>query len=124
MPYTVQLAPAAQRQLQSLPKQLHRQITKRLLKLEVTSRPEEVKMLEGEKGLYRPRIGGYRIIYAIRDRELIVLSSQSAIDGRSLDRMLHNMLSRKFARGEPFDGIRANALSTKFAGRYTSGSRE
>lgn len=67
-------------------------------------------MFEGETDLYRLRIGGYRIIYAIRDRELIVLSSPSAIDGSSLDRMLHTMLSRKFVRGEPFDGLRANAL--------------
>ncbi|HSE58168.1 MAG TPA: type II toxin-antitoxin system RelE/ParE family toxin [Nitrospiraceae bacterium] len=73
MPYTVQLAPAAQRQLQSLPKPLQSQITKRLLKLEVTPRPEGVKKLEGENDLYRLRVGDYRIIYTIRDRELIVL---------------------------------------------------
>jgi mRNA interferase RelE/StbE len=73
LPYTVQLAPAAQRQLQSLPKQFQRQITSRLLRLETAPRPDGVKKLEGEKDLYRLRIGDYRIIYAIRDRELIVL---------------------------------------------------
>jgi mRNA interferase RelE/StbE len=41
--------------------------------LEITPRPEGVKKLEGEKDLYRLRVGDYRIIYTIRDRELIVL---------------------------------------------------
>lgn len=73
MAYTVHIAPAAERQLRSLPKRTQSQITKRLLKLEADPRPSGVKKLEGEKDLYRLRVGDFRLIYAIRDRELIVL---------------------------------------------------
>ncbi|MEE8125556.1 MAG: type II toxin-antitoxin system RelE/ParE family toxin [Nitrospirales bacterium] len=73
MAYTVHIAPAAERQLKILPKPTQSQISKRLLKLEVNPRPSGVKKLEGEKDLYRLRVGDFRVIYTIRDRELIVL---------------------------------------------------
>jgi len=36
-------------------------------------RPHGVKKLSGEQNLYRIRAGDYRIIYQIRDKELVVL---------------------------------------------------
>ena len=36
-------------------------------------RPHGVKKLSGEENLYRVRVGDYRIIYQVRDRELVVL---------------------------------------------------
>ena len=73
MAYTVLIAPAAERQLKSLPKATQTQITKRLLKLEGDPRPSGMKKLEGEKDFYRLRVGDFRIIYSIRDRELMAL---------------------------------------------------
>jgi mRNA interferase RelE/StbE len=36
-------------------------------------RPHGVKALKGAEGLLRVRVGDYRIIYAVRDAELVVL---------------------------------------------------
>jgi mRNA interferase RelE/StbE len=71
--YTVLLAPAAEQQLKTLDKPLQQRITKRLTRLGDTPRPHGVDKLAGEDNLYRVREGEYRIIYAIQDKELIVL---------------------------------------------------
>jgi len=36
-------------------------------------RPRGAKKLAGEEGLYRIRVGDIRVLYVVRDRELIVL---------------------------------------------------
>ncbi len=36
-------------------------------------RPQGAKALQGGEGLLRIRVGGYRIIYAVRDDQLLVL---------------------------------------------------
>ena len=52
---------------------------KRLQALRTSPRPPGVTKLDGEDHLYRIREVDYRIIYAIRDRELIVLAVKSGI---------------------------------------------
>ena len=47
---------------------------KRLIALRTRTRPPGVTKLEGLDHLYRIREGDYRIVYAIRDTELIVLA--------------------------------------------------
>ena len=47
---------------------------KRLQALRTSPRPPDVTKLEGLDHLYRIREGDYRIVYGIRDRELIVLT--------------------------------------------------
>jgi mRNA interferase RelE/StbE len=71
--YEIEIAPAAERALKKLPADIQRRIIKGILKLEVNPRPSGVKKLSGEEDLYRVRIGDYRVIYQIRDGELIVL---------------------------------------------------
>lgn len=73
MPYSILLAPPAERQLKALAEPARKRIVKRLKTLQNNPRPQGVKKLAGEKDLYRIRKGGYRIIYTIRDNELIVL---------------------------------------------------
>lgn len=73
MPYTVLLAPPAERQLKTFIPATQKRIVKRLKTLQGNPRPHGVKKLTGEDDLYRIREGDYRIIYTIRDRELIVL---------------------------------------------------
>lgn len=41
--------------------------------LEVNPRPSGIKKLEGEKDLYRLRVGDFRVIYMIKDQTLLVL---------------------------------------------------
>ena len=48
-------------------------IGRRIEELAVAPRPRNTIKLEGEEDLYRNRVGQYRIIYGIRDEELIVL---------------------------------------------------
>jgi len=50
-----------------------KRVIKALVKLEQEPRPPGVKKLSGEDELYRIRVGDYRIVYQIRDNELVVL---------------------------------------------------
>ena len=71
--YKIEIAPAAERALKKLSADIQRRIIKGILKLEIDPRPSGVKKLAGEDDLYRVRVGDYRIVYEIRDGELIVL---------------------------------------------------
>jgi len=73
MSYSVLLAPPAERQLKALTEPVQKRIVKRLRALKGNPRPQGVKKLAGEDDLYRIRERDYRIIYAIRDQELVVL---------------------------------------------------
>lgn len=71
---TVFLAPPAEQQLRAFAKPLRALLVKRLHALRTSPRPPGVTKLEGVDHLYRIREGGYRIVYAIREKDLIVLT--------------------------------------------------
>ena len=73
MAYSILLAPPAERQLKSLAEPIQKRIARRLRGLRENPRPHGIKKLAGEEDLYRIREGNYRIVYTIRDKELIVL---------------------------------------------------
>ena len=73
------MAPPAEQQLHALAKPLRKLLVKRLQALRTNPRPLGVTKLDGEDHLYRIREVDYRIVYAIRDRELIVLAVKSGI---------------------------------------------
>ena len=73
MAYSILLAPSAERQLKALAESIQKRIVKRLRTLTGNPRPQGVKKLAGEDDLYRIGVGDYRIIYTIRNKELIVL---------------------------------------------------
>ena len=58
---------------------------KRLHALRTSPRPPGVTKLEGEDLIYRIREGGYRIVYAIRDKDLLVLAikNRAHVDRRT-----------------------------------------
>lgn len=73
-PYLVELSPAAARQLRKLDPPIQRRLYLRLRKLATEPRPPGRVQLRGATGtFYRIREGGYRIIYTIEDRRLVVL---------------------------------------------------
>lgn len=74
MPFSILLAPPAERQLKALNHSVQKRIVKRLRTLRRNPRPQGVKKLTGDDNLYRIREGDYRIIYSIQDKELIVLT--------------------------------------------------
>ena len=73
MTYTVKLLPPAQRALDRITGDIYRRITDRLLALEQNPRPQGVDKLAGKPDLYRIRVGDWRIVYQIRDKELLIL---------------------------------------------------
>ena len=71
---TVFVAPPAKQQFCAFAKPLRTLLVKRLHALRTSPRPPGVIKLEGLDHLYRIREGGYRIVYAIREKDLIVLA--------------------------------------------------
>jgi mRNA interferase RelE/StbE len=71
---TVFLAPPAEQQLRTFAKPLRTLLVKRLHALRTSPHPTGVTKIEGVDHLYRIREGAYRIVYAIRDKDLIVLA--------------------------------------------------
>jgi mRNA interferase RelE/StbE len=71
MAYTVELSPAAERQLRALTKSLRDRLITHLLALQQEPRPSGVKTLSD--GTYRIRVGDYRILYDIADQSMMVL---------------------------------------------------
>jgi mRNA interferase RelE/StbE len=73
MKYTVRLNTRVGKVLDRLPPDIRRRLVRRLEALEDNPRPRGVEKLSGVDELYRVRVGTYRIVYAIRDRELVVI---------------------------------------------------
>ena len=73
MPYTVKLERPAQRSLDRLHGATFNRIVSALQSLVNEPRPPGVKKLQGNTNLYRIRVGDWRIVYTIGDRELLVL---------------------------------------------------
>lgn len=77
MTYRIETAPAAQRDIKKALKTLSKKDAKAVFdaigNLEHYPRPTGVKKLSGGNSLYRLRVGNFRIIYQIRDSELLVI---------------------------------------------------
>lgn len=65
--YEVLLHPRARRELDKIPKEIFSRIDKAIWELRLHPRPVGVKKLD--ENLHRIRLGDWRIIYAISDRE-------------------------------------------------------
>ena len=73
MSYKVVIPKPVQKQLSDLPKnQRDRLITDIRLLAEVPC-PSGVKNLKGYENIYRIRVGDYRVIYEVKDQEMLVL---------------------------------------------------
>lgn len=73
MKYTVRLDPRTRKALDRLPGDMRGRVVRKLQALEDDPRPPGVEKLTGPEDLYRVRVGDWRIVYAIRDRELVVI---------------------------------------------------
>lgn len=71
--YRLRIAPVARRQIAQLPRQVQGKLRLSIRSLGTTPRPRGAKLLSTDRKLWRIRVGDYRIIYEIRDGELIVL---------------------------------------------------
>ena len=73
MTYEIIFKPSAEKALSKLPKNIQARILEKIAILEENPRPNGVVKLEDSDNLYRIRMGDFRIIYSIQDKELLVL---------------------------------------------------
>ena len=73
MSYQIVIPNPAHKQLDNISKIERDRLILTLRSLANEPRPNGVKKLKGYDNTYRVRVGDYRIIYEIKDRELIVL---------------------------------------------------
>lgn len=71
--YVVRIAPAARRDIKRLSKQNQRRVVAVMQALAVNPRPHGYAPVEGFDGLFKVRVGDYRVIYLIGDDELLVV---------------------------------------------------
>jgi mRNA interferase RelE/StbE len=67
--YTVTFARTARKELELLPSTVVERIFPKIEALGNEPRPRGVKKLEGEKNMWRIRVGEYRILYTISDKQ-------------------------------------------------------
>jgi mRNA interferase RelE/StbE len=84
--YELRFRPAALRQLRKLDSQIARRIKSTTETLRTEPRPPGVKALTGQRGWLRIRLGDYRIVYEVRDSELVVLVIQIGHRSQIYDR--------------------------------------
>ena len=70
--YAVVFARSARKELQNLDPQVARRIIKQIEALVTDPRPSGVVKLEGATDLWRIRIGQWRVVYRISDRDRLV----------------------------------------------------
>ena len=70
--YTVVFARSARKELQNLDPQVARRILKQIEALVANPRPSGVVKLEGASDLWRIRVGEWRVVYRIADRDRLV----------------------------------------------------
>lgn len=73
MKFSVQITPAAERQLRTFDPQARRRIQAAIDLLASNPRPPKATQLVGGAGEWRVRTGDYRISYEIHDDQLVVL---------------------------------------------------
>jgi mRNA interferase RelE/StbE len=76
--YTVRYDPRAAKELAKLDRPVARRIASAVEDLGDQPRPQGARPLVGYPGLWRVRIGDYRVVYAIKDAELVVLALRIA----------------------------------------------
>jgi len=70
--YAVVFARSARKELQNLDPQVAKRILKTIEELVANPRPSGVVKLEGASDLWRVRVGAWRVVYRISDRDRLV----------------------------------------------------
>lgn len=72
MHYSVKFTPHAARAFRKLPRDVQTRISPSVDALKENPRPPGSEKLKGSEDAYRIRVGDYRILYEVQDKELIV----------------------------------------------------
>ena len=78
MAYTLAFSPLAERQFRKFSKFLQKRLKPHIEALAEDPRPAETLKVAGEPNLYRIRIGDYRIVFYVWDRDEHVLIAKIA----------------------------------------------
>ncbi|MCL4532006.1 MAG: type II toxin-antitoxin system RelE/ParE family toxin [Actinobacteria bacterium] len=73
MPFRVEIAPAAGRDLKRLPPQVRSRLEPVILALCDEPLPRGVRKVQGAEDSYRVRVGDYRIIYDFHEEDKLVV---------------------------------------------------
>jgi len=71
--YAVIIKPLAIKVITALDRKRQRQVIQKIESLAGDPRPRHCRQLNSDKQVYRIRSGDFRIIYQVRDRQLIIL---------------------------------------------------
>lgn len=77
-PYVVYYDPRARKDLTRFERQVARRVAAAITALGQDPRPPGCRRLVGYEGLWRLRVGDYRVVYTIKDEELMVLAVRIA----------------------------------------------
>lgn len=77
-PYVVQYDPKALKELAKLDKSVARRIVRAVDALKADPRPSNSRPLVGYPDLWRLRVGDYRVVYTVKDAELLILALRIA----------------------------------------------
>ncbi|MDZ7963990.1 MAG: type II toxin-antitoxin system RelE/ParE family toxin [Nostoc sp. DedSLP03] len=72
MSYQVALAPSAVQKITELDLEVQQRLAKKLEELALNPHPEDAHPLKDTEGLYKVRLGEYRIIYQIQNQPLLL----------------------------------------------------
>jgi mRNA interferase RelE/StbE len=71
-PYNVEFVHSAAKEFRALPSEIKNRVGEAIDALEQNPRPQGVRKLSGHTNLYRIRVGVYRVVYEINDKDLLV----------------------------------------------------
>ena len=84
--YTIRLKSSARKELEALSDILFERIDSKIQDLSEAPRPTGCKKLQGQQGLWRIRIGDYRVVYSIHDIvrtvEILRVAHRSEVYGK------------------------------------------
>ena len=92
MAYTLKLHRGVEKQLQRIPKKQRERLVQTMRSLRTEPRPNGSEKLEDD--LYRIRQGDYRVIYAVFDKEVVIVICKVARRAESTYRDLQPLLER------------------------------
>lgn len=88
MPYRLDYSPRARKDIRAIRyRTLKRRIEKALLALREEPRPPGAERLVGQDGLMRLRVGDWRILYEVHEREVVVLVVRIGPRGEVYERL-------------------------------------
>jgi mRNA interferase RelE/StbE len=86
--WRLEYAPAARKAIRAIrDTRLRARIESALLRLRKEPRPAGVKRLVGQEGLLRVRVGDWRIVYEVREREVVVMVVRIGPRGEVYERL-------------------------------------